>query len=332
MNNVIKKHSFFSRWKTLFSFVLLVCLPLLTGCESNRVIVNNLDERDANEIIVFLASHNITATKTPVVSAGAGGAAKVQLYDISVSSDTALEAMSFLNQAGLPRRRSQTLLNLFTGAGLVPSEIEQRIRYENGLGEQIASTIRKMEGVLDADVQLSFPQEDPLNPGQKKGVISASVFVKHNGVLDDPNSHLQSKIKRFVSASVTGLSPDNVTVVGEKARYGEVPLGVQGGLEDEKQYVSIWGIIIGKDSISRFRTIFFTFTALVLILLSLLIWITWKISPLLKSKGGVRELFRLKPVAHEEKEKTEEVKEGAPAEKDKGKEGETHADKDVDQT
>ena len=36
---------------------------LLAACETNRVIVNNIDEREANEIIVFLASNGIDAQK-----------------------------------------------------------------------------------------------------------------------------------------------------------------------------------------------------------------------------------------------------------------------------
>lgn len=324
----------YSQWRTLLSALMLlcICLPLLTSCESQKIIVNNLDEREANEIIVYLSTRGINATKSPAPAAGGGGGSKIPLYDINVNSDVALEAMSYLNQAGLPRRRSQNLLNLFTGAGLVPSEMEQKIRYEAGLAEQIASTIRKMDGVLDAEVQLSFPQEDPLNPQEKKGVITASVFVKHNGVLDDPNSHLISKIKRFVSASVTGLLTDNVTVVGEKTRYSDLPLGAPGtGIEEEKQYVSIWSLIIAKESVTRFRIIFFTFTFLLLVILSLMIWMTWKISPLLKGKGGFKELFKLKPLQHDTTEKPAETKEGESAE-EKAKQEQVQADKDVDQT
>jgi type III secretion protein J len=205
-------------------FIFCLCLPLLTSCESRKIIVNGLDEREANEIIVFLATKGIDASKAQSVAASGGGGTKIVLWDISVDSTQALVAMSYLNQAGLPRRQSQNLLNIFTGAGLVPSEMEQKIRYQAGLAEQIASTIRKIDGVLDAEVQISFPEENPLNPNEKKQPITASVWVKHNGVLDDPNSHLVSKIKRLVAASVPGLDYDNVTVIGERARFNETPV------------------------------------------------------------------------------------------------------------
>lgn len=161
---------------------------LLTSCESQKTIVNGLDEREANEILVFLSSKNLSANKIQSPGGGGGGS-KIITWDIIVNEKDATEAMALLNQAGLPRKRSQNLLSIFSNVGLVPSERQDKIRYEAGLAEQIASVIRKIDGVLDAEVQISFPEEDPLNPGKTKGKITASVYVKHNGVLDDPNSH-----------------------------------------------------------------------------------------------------------------------------------------------
>lgn len=314
--------------------LLCTCLFFLSSCESRKIIVNGLDEREANEILVFLSNKGIDAIKVQNVAAGGGGGgSKVVLWDISVDQTQALDAMAYLNQAGLPRRRSQSLLNIFTGAGLVPSEMEQKIRYQAGLAEQIASTIRKIDGILDTEVQISFPEEDPLNPAEKKQKITASVYVKHNGVLDDPNSHLTTKIKRLVAASVPGLDYDYVTVIGERARFSDFPLGIPlGQADDEKQYVSIWSVIIAKESITRFRLFFFSFTLLILLLMLALIWLFWKMYPVLREQGGIRNLFKLHPLhaEHKEPEKASEEKEAlkeAPKEETK-----SQADKDVDQT
>lgn len=321
------KHSLNS-FLLFFSFLLL-----LTSCESRKIIVNGLEEREANEILVFLQNKNVDAIKVQsTAGGGAGGAVKIVLWDISVNSNQALDAMAYLNQAGLPRRRSQNLLNIFTGAGLVPSEMEQKIRYQAGLAEQIASTIRKIDGILDAEVQISFPEEDPLNPAEKKQKITASVYVKHNGVLDDPNSHLITKIKRLVAASVPGLDYDNVTIIGERARFSDFPIGVA-QTDEEKNYVNIWSITIAKESVTRFRILFFIFTILLLILTVSLIWLCWKIFPLLRDKGGIKTLFHLHSLQTEksEPEKIEEKKESSPKEKT-DEENKSLADKDVDQT
>lgn len=329
---------------SILSLLLICfCLPLFTSCESRRTIVNGLDEREANEILVFLAGKGIDATKVASTGGGGGGGgAKLVLWDISVDSNQALDAMSLLNQAGLPRRRSQNLLNIFTGAGLVPSEMEQKIRYQAGLAEQIASTIRKIDGILDTEVQISFPTEDPLNPTAPKQPITASVYVKHNGVLDDPNAHLTTKIKRLVAASVPGLDYDNVTVIGEKARYSEATLPSPIGGEGEKHYVTIWSVVLAKESETLFRILFFSFTLTILLLSIMLCWLIWKIFPILRSQGGMKQLFHLHPFHLEQKPNEEEDKKSEEADdkeeqektaKEKAEDKEKSiADKNVDQT
>lgn len=302
-------------------FLVLLTLPLITiSCSSTRTIVNGLDEREANEIIVFLAAKGIDATKVPSTEGGAGGASKVVLWDIKVNENQALEAMSLLNQAGLPRRRGQSLLNIFASGGLVPSELQEKIRYQAGLAEQISSTIRKIDGVLDAEVQISFPEENPLNPAEKKGKITASVYVKHNGVLDDPNAHLVTKLKRLVAASVPGLDFDNVTVVGDRVRFGSVTGGGTQTFGAEDSQVRIWSITLAKESVTRFRIIFFTFVILLILLLVSLGWLGWKTYPLLKKHGGLHALLHTKPISTEEVAKTEAEKGSEAESKDKTQE------------
>lgn len=319
-------------WYALF-FCLILCL--LTGCESSRTIVNGLEEREANEILVFLSSKNIDAAKQPTPAAGGGGGAKIPTYDIVVPSTEATEAMALLNQAGLPRRKTQNLLGIFSNVGLVPSEMQEKIRYQAGLAEQIASTIRKIDGVLDAEVQISFPEEDPLNPGKTKGKITASVYVKHNGVLDDPNSHLITKIKRLVASSVTGLDYDDVTVIPDLARNSDILTGtITGANQEEKQYVSVWTIILAKESLTKFRIVFFSFVLLILILILAIVWLSWKLYPVLQHHGGIKALFHLEPIEPNISETetkappvTEEKKDAENKTEDKGL-----VDKDIDET
>lgn len=301
--------SFFSSFIFLFALFFL-----LTGCESRRVIVNNLDEREANEILVFLTNKQIDATKVQAATEGGGGN-KAVVWNISVESTQAADAMALLNQAGLPRRKSQNLLAIFGNQQLVPSGMQEKIRFQAGTAEQIASIIRKIDGVLDADVQISFPDEDPLNPGATKQKITASVYVKHSGVLDDPNAHLITRIKRLVASSVNGLDYDNVTVIPDRARFGE-----GGGVslnEGERPYVNVWSIIVAQSSLSRFRLIFFTFTIALVLLTTALVWLIYKFLPLIQAAGGIKGLFSIHPIKYEDltplfsqkKEKAEEAKE-----------------------
>ena len=94
-------------------------LLLLAGCSTvNTVIVNEVEEREANEIVVFLASRNISAVKIAMKATGAVGATGPSMYSIAVESKDMTEAMSILNQNGLPRKKGTNLLELFSFSGI----------------------------------------------------------------------------------------------------------------------------------------------------------------------------------------------------------------------
>lgn len=293
--------------------MLLIVLPFITSCEKQRTIVNGLDEKEANEIIVLLSTKGVDAEKVKSMTGQGGGGQAVILWDIAVPEEESTSAMSILNNAGLPRRKSQNLLNIFSNTGLVPTDLAEKIKYQAGLAEQIASTIRNIDGVLDADVLISFPKEDPLNPTGPKKDITASIYVKHSGVLDDPNTHLASKIKNLVTSSVSGLKYENVTLVPDRARFTDIPLGGVGEGSEEKQFVRLWTVAVAEESVTRFRIIFFSFTMLTLILILAMVWVVWKTFPLIQERGGVKELFTLRPMAKKEKRRREKSPVGGPS-------------------
>jgi type III secretion protein J len=272
-------------------YSLFAILLFLVSCQTNSMLVDNISDRDANEIVVLLNSKGIMAQKVAAPRATTGGAAATaQFWNIMVPAAKLTESIAILNDAGLPRVKGTTLLDLFGTAGLVPSDLQDRIRYQEGLSEQLATTIRKMDGVLDADVQITFPQSDEDN----KNPLTASVYVKHRGTMDSPNSLLVTKIKRLVSSSLPGLSIDNVTVVTDKAAMADVTQNAE-CLAEEKSYVSLWGITIGRDSVGLFRLIFYTLLILLFLLLAALLWLLWKLWPLIEREGGPRTLLDPEP-------------------------------------
>ncbi len=291
-------------------FILISCLLFLAGCERHTNIVNDVPEREANEIVVFLASKGINAIKIESPSTGGmgGGAeASAMLWSISVDERQVVEAMAFLTQNGLPRKKGVSLLDIFAKSGLVSSDREETIRYQVGLAQQIAGTIRKIDGVIDADVELSFPPEATVIPGVPGAAppskITASVYVKHQGILDDPNSHLVTKIKRLVASSITGLDLNDVTVISDRARFAEVtvPQQAEEMMPKEKEYVSIWSIVLNRASAGRFRMLFFVLIFATIIFGLLIAWLIWKFYPLLRKKG-FRNLLHPAPFQKEENE------------------------------
>ncbi|MES2200475.1 MAG: type III secretion inner membrane ring lipoprotein SctJ [Chlamydiota bacterium] len=287
------------------SILLLLCaLFYLTGCQQNTVIVTAVEEREANEIIVFLASKGIAASKLAFTSSSPGGAQGGSKWNISVNANKSTDAMAILNQNGLPRIKGVNLLDLFGKPGMMSSEKEDTIRYQAGLSEQIASTIRRIDGVIDANVLISFPTNDgsgsalPWEPTTPQK-ITAAVYVKHQGILDDPNSHLIIKIKRLVSSSVNGLDINDVTVISDKARFADITLGqspeMLSTIAQEDNYVSIWSIVMSKNSASRFRVVFFFLCFFMVIFALFTAWLVWKIYPTLKAKGGLKKLLQPTP-------------------------------------
>jgi len=326
--------AFFYRTSTVVICVLMAVV--LTSCERQENVVNGLTEREANEIIVFLASKDIKSTKVRSEEEGGGGGQKVLLWNLAVASSRVTEAMATLNMAGLPRKKGQTLLGLFAGGGLVASEAQDRIRYQAGLAEQIAGTIRKVDGIIDADIQLSFPEEEGFGGGDKPpGKVTASVYVKHQGILDDPNAHLVTKIKRLVASSINGLEFENVTVISDRARFSDVTFrdGGEGGRDAGKELVKVWSVVVEKASVGRFRTIFVVFSISMLILIIVVVWTFWKVYPLLKQAGGVKMLFDLKATSKGKKSKEahpliEESEEKDDIEEEEGEEEEDEEDEE----
>lgn len=277
--------------KNIRSIFLLLTLVFLASCQKQMVIVNDVPEREANEILVFLSGRGIPAIKTQA-STGTGpvGASEETKWNIAVDQKNEIQAMSILNNNGLPRKKSTSLLQIFAKSGLISSEREENIRYQAGLAAQIAGTIRKIDGVIDADVELSIPQEEAFAaPGTEteKKRPTAAVYVKHQGILDDPNSHLTTKIKRLVSGSIAGLDINDVTVISDRSRFTQssMPNTTEEITPRAKEYVSIWSIVMSKTSAARFRTLFFLLIIGLVAFGLATIWMLWKFYPIVRKKG-----------------------------------------------
>ncbi len=279
---------------------LLIILIFLTACEKHQSVITGVDEREANLIVVFLDSKGIQAKKIVQASSGMGGENSAPKFSIEVPPKDAVMAMAFLNQNGLPRKQGITLLELFAKSGLMSSDQENTIRYQAGLEQQIVNTIMMIDGVIDSTVQISFPPQDQTGIGTQQR-ITASVYVKHQGVVDDPNSHLETKIKRLVSGAINGLDINDVTVVSDRSRYTDInPVDFKEVNPESKEYINIWSMAMTRESISKFRLVFFSLTIFVFLFATLCSWLLWKLYPIIK-KNGFKELFKTQPLISEKK-------------------------------
>lgn len=297
-------------------FSLLILFSLVGCMKKSQAIVSNVDEREANIIIVFLESKGITASKGEMSTAGAvGGGPTTPKFNIFVDAADEVRAMSILNSNGLPRRQGVNLLQLFAAQGLMTTATEENIRYQAGLTSQITNMILMIDGVIDANVQISFPEQTSVGGGAVATTpqkVTASVYVKHQGIMDDPNSHLEMKIKRLVAGSIQGLDMNDVTIVSDRSRLTDITInGERMGGGKPEEYVKIWSMVISKDSARQFRSIF-VMLLLGLILLALIAgWMMWKVYPIIRTNGGIVQFFNPIPFLKRKKASTpppEEIK------------------------
>ncbi len=272
--------------RSRFLFLIFIFPLIVTSCTTQSIIVNAVPEREANEIVVLLNSKGVLAEKVSAPVTTIGGGTGEKKWDIMVPAHQITESLAILNQAGLPRVKGTSLLDLFGAQGLVPSDLQDKIRYQEGLSEQLATTIRKMDGIIDANVQITFPKDE-----EEETILTASVYVKHRGILDNPNSLAVTKIKRLIASAVPGLTPENVSVITDRALFADITLPAPYEMEAQKDYVSIWTVAVAKDSASRFRLIFYAFIILLFLLACALAWLVWKFFPVIKGKGGFFSLF-----------------------------------------
>ena len=183
------------QWQALFTVILISLTVSACGYES---IYSDLDERQANEMLVLLMSENLLVKKKATAT---GWTLQTKMSELP-------RAMQVLKSNGYPKDEFQTLGDVFKKEGLVSSPLEEKARLLYGLSQELANTISTIDGVIVSRVHIAIPEKNILSDEQKPS--SASVFIKHR--VDSKIDTQLSSIKALVVNSVEGLAYDNVTV------------------------------------------------------------------------------------------------------------------------
>lgn len=195
---------------------LWLCAPLLllAAC-SQQNLYSNLSEAQANDMVAVLLDAGIDASKS---------AAEKEQWQVSVSQNQFARAVEVLKSNGFPRKDYDTLGSIFKKEGFASSPLEERARLNYGMSQELSSSIRSIDGVIEARVHLTMPEPDPLSKEAKPA--SASVFVKYR-----PGFDLQGEtgaIKSLVTNAVEGLTYDRVSVIMTPSRT--VPRVINNGV------------------------------------------------------------------------------------------------------
>ena len=165
---------------------------------SYSALFSNLSSKDASAIVESLQK---TGTSYELSNGGSTILVpKDQVYDLRLQ----------LSGEGLPGE-SDTGYALLDQQGITTSDFMQHTNYQRALQGELASTIKAIDGVEAATVNLVIPQKDVFADDQNK--TTASVLVQSS-----PNKPLSTQtvqaIVHLVASSVEGLDPEQVTVAG----------------------------------------------------------------------------------------------------------------------
>lgn len=122
----------------------------------------------------------------------------------------ASEVRAKLMKAGIPKG-GIVGLEIFDRNALGATNFQNAVNYQRALQGELRRTLREIEGIIDAQVLLDLPNEDPVFADEKKNP-SAAITLK----LRAPNAlsqHQVQAIVNFVVSSVVGMTPENVTII-----------------------------------------------------------------------------------------------------------------------
>jgi type III secretion protein J len=173
---------------------------LLALAACSAPVATDLDENEANELLLALEERGIAAQKEPVRGAG--------LFEIRVASRELSDALRALDAAELPREREGGFDELLGESSLVPSATEERARYLAAVSAELARSIERLPGVTDARVHLSVPERARFSEAPV-AAPRGSVLVRHR----EGESVDAERVRALVCGAVAGLSRADVEIV-----------------------------------------------------------------------------------------------------------------------
>lgn len=239
--------------------LLWLAAPALLAVGCSRVnLYSNLPEREANVMMAALLKEGIHCVKEE--------GDEEQSWKLLVSVDDFTKSVNVLTDMGYPNDRHESMGDMFQKTGLVSSPTEDRIRYVYALSEELAETISRIDGVVDARVHVVLPNNDPFSKHARPS--SASVYIKHRDDVDIAAS--RAEIKELVAKSIEGLGTDNVEVFLDEIQPILLPS------RDEVAFSRVLGISLKTGSVGRFWRLIGGLGAVALVNLVLVLWFAFR--------------------------------------------------------
>jgi type III secretion protein J len=180
----------------------------VAGC-AREELLHDLDELQANEVLVALDERGVHGTKVRGDGADPG-------WTVAVPGADASRAHRILADRALPRARPPGFGDVFAKGSMVPTQTEEHALYLHALGGELARSVEAIDGVVEARVHLGLPRPDPLRPGERIGP-RAAVLVKCKVTSCSAIRALEGGIRSLVAGAADGLDAAAVSVVVAEA-------------------------------------------------------------------------------------------------------------------
>jgi type III secretion protein J len=174
-------------------------------CACSTEIAQGLDEAQSQEALAALSEAGIPAERV-----GHGEGAD-RHYRIDVPSGDGAQATGVLLAEGLPRAKDGGFHQIYSTASMIPSPTEEKARFLDALGGEIAAHLGGLPGVSKASVIVTSPAVDPFADRQvEKPRPTASVLLTLRDRAPAPS---EDDVKKLVAGAVEGMVTSDVAVV-----------------------------------------------------------------------------------------------------------------------
>lgn len=179
---------------------------LTVGCAKEPV-AQMLSEYEANEILVILDDAGIAAEKTRNI------ASRDPAFDVIVAKSDGNAAYRILKDENLPRQKQLGLDKTLGEGGLIPTAEAEMAKHKIGVQGDIVNKLRSLPGVIDVQVEVSIPKDDPLRDvNEAKERPKASVIIVYKPTSENEVPIPVEAVQNFVQSSLPALKRTDVAV------------------------------------------------------------------------------------------------------------------------
>lgn len=179
---------------------------LLAAC-GGKPLYSQLDETQANQVMGALIAAGVDADKNPSPSKTG--------WEVRVATSDFPYAMQVLAAQGLPRAQFANGCDVFRKEGFASSSTEERGREQCALQQELADTLTRFPGVVDARVHVTLAERDPLGGTNQDSSVAVAIFEAPGTSMRDR----ETDIKLLMKDSVKGLVDLNKVTV----KFAEAP-------------------------------------------------------------------------------------------------------------